>query len=152
VVVRDPSGRRRDETFFSTDLAVGAAFLLAAYAKRWSLEVTCFDLKQALGFEDPQHQALVAVRRTAPFAGLVHALVVLRAPQQVQAGQRLGWPHRPWYRHKPGLAFHDLRTALRQAGLAQLAPSWPPVSTAPCPARRPKNTPLRRPTPRCAVA
>jgi hypothetical protein len=139
VVVRDPSGRRRDEAFCCTDLAVGAAFLLTTYAKRWSLEVTFFDCKQALGFEDPQNQAPQAVRRTAPFAGLVYALVALWAAQQVRRGQRLGWPHRPWYRHKPGLAFHDLLTALRQAGLTRAAHASAAISGAPCQPRRPQN-------------
>ena len=152
VVVRDPSGRRRDEAFCCTDPRVGTAFLLTTYAKRWTLEVTFFDCKQALGFEDPQNQAPAAVRRTAPFAGLVYALVVLWAAQQVHGGHAIGWPHRPWYRHKPGLAFHDLLTALRQAGLARLATSWPAFSAAPCPARRPQNARRGRPTPRCALA
>jgi DDE superfamily endonuclease len=139
VVVRDPSGRRHDEAFCCTDLGAGAAFLLATYAKRWSLEVAFFDCKQALGFEDPQNQAPAAVRRTAPFAGLVYALVVLWAAQQVGRGQRLGWPRRPWYRHKPGLAFHDLLTALRQAGLTRAAAASAAISGAPCRPRRPQN-------------
>ncbi|MBA2767704.1 MAG: hypothetical protein H0U35_00955 [Sporichthyaceae bacterium] len=40
LVVRDPSGRRRDEAFCCTDRSVGAAFILEAYAHRWTLE-TC---------------------------------------------------------------------------------------------------------------
>jgi hypothetical protein len=152
VVVRDPSGRRRDEAFCCTDLAAGAAFILTTYAKRWSLETAFFDLKQALGFEEAQTQAAPAVRRTAPFAGLVYALVVLWAAQQVRAGQPLRWPRRPWYRHKSSPSFHDLLTALRQAGLARLATAWPRLSAAPCPARRPRNARLGRPSPRCAIA
>jgi hypothetical protein len=146
VVVRDPSGRRRDEAFCCTDLAAGAAFLLTAYAKRWTLEVTFFDLKQALGFEDPQNQAPVAVRRTAPFAGLVYALVALWAAQQVRAGPRLGWPHRPWYRHKPGLSFHDLLTVVRHGGLTRAAHPGAAISGAPCRLRCPQKVrhPRRR--------
>jgi hypothetical protein len=138
VVVRDPSGRRRDEAFFCTDLAVGAAFLLTTYAKRWSLEVTFFDCKQALGFEDPQNQAPAAVRRTAPFAGVVYALVALWAAQQVRRGERFGWPHRPWYRHKPGLAFPDLLAAFRQDSHTRAAHAGAALSGAPCPPRRPR--------------
>ena len=95
VVVRDPSGRRRDEAFFCTDLTVGVAFLLATYAKRWTLEVTFFDCKQVLGFEDPQNQTARAVRRTAPFAGIVYALVVLWAAQQVRGRPRAPLGHAP---------------------------------------------------------
>jgi len=137
VVVRDPSGRRRDEAFFCTDLTVSVTFLLETYAKRWTLEVTFFDCKQSLGFEDPQNQATRALRHTAPFAGIVYALVVLWGAQQVTAGHAPRWIPRPWYRHKASLAFADLLAALRQAGACRAAP---PVSAAPWPPRRPRNS------------
>lgn len=133
VVVRDPSGRRRDEAFFCTDLTVGVTFLLETYAKRWALEVTFFDCKQSLGFEEPQNQATRAVRRTAPFTGVVYALVVLWGAQQVAAGHAPRWLPRSWYRHKASLAFVDLLATLRQAGVCRAAP----LSAAPCPPRRP---------------
>ena len=138
VVVRDPSGRRHDEAFFCTDHSVGVAFVLTTYAKRWSLEVTFFDCKQSLGLEDPQNQAPLAVRRTAPFAGLVYALVVLWAARQIDDGAVLTTPPRPWYRHKAqvGLSFGDLLASLRQAGLARVAvTSWRLTAPA-CPPRR----------------
>src|SRR5688500_5074551 len=84
VVVRDPSGRRRDEAFFCTDLTVGAAFILEAYARRWTLEVSFHDQKQFLGFEDPQNQTGQAVARTAPLASIVYALVLLWYAARVQ--------------------------------------------------------------------
>jgi hypothetical protein len=106
---------------------------LATDAKRWALEVTFFDLKQSLGFEDPQNQAERAVRRTAPFAGLVHALVVLWAAQQVRDGAALTWPIRPWYRHKASLSFEDRLGALRQAGQTRgIRLPWA-LSAPPCP-------------------
>src|SRR5262249_41637755 len=39
VLVRDPTGKRRDEAFFCTDPAADARFLLEAYARRWCLAV-----------------------------------------------------------------------------------------------------------------
>jgi hypothetical protein len=152
VVVRDPSGRRRDEAFFCTDRAVSVAFLLTTYAKRWALEVTFFDLKQSLGFEDPQNQAERAVRRTAPFAGLVHALVVLWAAQQARDGAAPTWPSRPWYRHKAGLSFQDLLGALRQAGQARVIRLPWALSAPPCPPRRHQNSRQQRLAFRCAPA
>jgi hypothetical protein len=137
VVVRDPSGRRHDEAFFCTDLTVTVAFLLTAYAKRWTLEVTFFDCKQALGFEEPQNQTARAVQRTAPFAALVYALVVLWAAQQVRAGHVLRWVTRPWYRHKASLSFADLLAAFRQASACR---GRPPVSAPPCPPRGPRKS------------
>jgi hypothetical protein len=152
VVVRDPTGRRRDEAFFCTDLTVSVAFLLTAYARRWGLEVTIEDCKQSLGFEEPQNQTEQAVRRTAPFAGLVYACVVLWAAQQVRGGLPLAWPIRPWYRHKATLSFAALLAALRQAGLAHAGRASGAVSAPPCPARRHQNLRRRRRATRCAAA
>jgi hypothetical protein len=137
VVVRDPSGRRRDEAFFCTDLTVRVRFLLTTFAKRWTLEVTFFDCKQALGFEDPQNQAARAVQRTAPFAAIVYALVVLWGAREVAAGRVPCWVSRPWYRHKASLAFADLLAAFRQASACRVRP---PVAASPCPPRRPRKS------------
>jgi hypothetical protein len=131
VVVRDPRGHRKDEAFFCTDRRVRAAFILATYAKRWTLEVTFFDLKQSLGFADPQNQTARAVQRTAPFAGLVYALVMLWASRRIQQGASLGWLHRPWYRRKAAPSFPDLLQTLRHAGTAPP----PQVLAPPCPSR-----------------
>jgi hypothetical protein len=53
VVVRDPSGRRRDDCFFSLDLNLSATQILEIFSRRWPLEVCFRDVKQFLGFEDP---------------------------------------------------------------------------------------------------
>jgi DDE superfamily endonuclease len=135
VVVRDPSGRRHDEAFFCTDRTVSVAFLLTTYAKRWSLEVAFFDCKQSLGFEDPQNQAARAVRRTAPFAGIVYALVALWGAQEVTAGRTPRWVPRPWYRHKASLSFTDLLAAFRQATACPIGRAAAPLPALPCPPR-----------------
>ena len=114
VVVRDPSGRRRDEAFFCTDLAVDAAFVLQTYARRWTLEVTFHDTKQHLGFGHPQNQAPAAVARTAPVAAVLYSPVLLWAATHLQQGGTLGRVVRPWYRSKTAAAFPDLLTALQQ--------------------------------------
>ena len=133
VVVRDPSRRRRDEAFFCTDLDRDAAFILATYSRRWTLEVTFHDSKQHLGFGQAQNQTPKAVARTAPFAGLVYSLVVLWAAAHLQQGGTLDWIVRPWYHTKNAVAFPDLLTALRQE-LWMTRFSQPPL-----PARRPQN-------------
>ncbi|HEX2183950.1 MAG TPA: transposase [Chloroflexota bacterium] len=146
VVVRDPGGRRRDEAFFCTDLTVGAAFILGAYARRWTLEVSFHDQKQCLGFEDPQNQTGQAVARTAPLAGLIYALVLLWHARQVEQGLATGWAVRPWYRSKTAPSFLDMLTALRQA-------SWQLyVSAPPCPAccRQKVGTPCTNAVPATA--
>jgi hypothetical protein len=114
VVVRDPSGRRRDEAFFCTDLTVDHAFILEGYARRWTIEVAFHDQKQFLGFEDPQNQTPEAVARTAPMAGIVYDLVLLWYAARLQQGHATGWLVRPWYRSKATPSFLDMLTAVRQ--------------------------------------
>jgi len=43
VVVRDPSGRRRGDCFFSTDLSLSAKAILELFAMRWPLEVAFYN-------------------------------------------------------------------------------------------------------------
>jgi hypothetical protein len=114
VIVRDPSGRRRDEAFFCTDLTVDHAFILVGYARRWTIEVAFHDQKQFLGFEDPQNQTPEAVARTAPMAGIVYDLVLLWYAARLQQGHATGWLVRPWYRSKTTPSFLDMLTAVRQ--------------------------------------
>ncbi|MCC6177174.1 MAG: transposase [Chloroflexi bacterium] len=114
VLVRDPSGRRRDEAFFCTDLTVDHAFILEGYARRWTIEVAFYNQKQFLGFEDPQNQTPEAVARTAPLAGIAYDLVLLWYAARVQQGLAADWPVRPWYRSKSTPSFLDMLTAVRQ--------------------------------------
>lgn len=146
VVVRDPGGRRRDEAFFCTDLSVGPAFILAGYARRWTLEVSFHDQKQCLGFEDPQNQTVRAVARTAPLAGLAYDLVLLWAAERAEHGLTPGWPPRPWYRAKTAPSFLDLLTALRQDSRPLR------ISVPPCPPRRLRNPSHHTPAPLPAAA
>src|SRR5215204_866950 len=136
VVVRDPSGRRRDEAFFWTDLTVDSTFILEGYARRWTIEVAFYNQKQFLGFEDPQNQTAEAVARTAPLAGLVYDLVLLWYAARVQQGRAGGWLVRPWYRSKATPSFLDMLAAVRQESrlLAFTDPPCPtPVAEKPPP-------------------
>jgi hypothetical protein len=146
MVVRDPTGRRRDEAFFCTDLSVGAAFILEGYARRWTLEVSFRDQKQFLGFEDPQQQTERAVARTAPVAGLVYALVLLWSAERAEHGLAPGWVARPWYRAKAAPSFLDLLTALRQESRPLV------LSAPPCPPRRLKKSPQQTCNPLATAA
>jgi len=130
VVDRDPSGRRRDEAFFSTDLTVYHAFILEGYARRWTIEVTFHDQKQYLGFEDPQNQTAEAVARTAPMAGIVYDLVLLWYAARLQQGLTTPCLVRPWYRSKTTPSFLDMLTAVRQESWC-LSFSDPPLPAAP---------------------
>ena len=128
VIVRDPSGRRRDEAFFCTDLTVDHAFILTGSARRWTIEVAFYTQKQCLGFEDPQNQTATAVARTAPLAGIVYDLVLLWYAARLQQGLASGWVRRPWYRSKSTPSFLDMLAAVRQESW-QLYFSDPPCPT-----------------------
>jgi hypothetical protein len=136
VVVRDPTGQRKDEAFFCTDPDLAAATILELYARRWTLEVTFHDAKQYLGFEDAQSQTVEAVLRTAPLAGIVYDLVLLWAARSNRAGRALPVVARPWYRTKAAPSFLDMLIALQQEG-RQRDLSEPPVllrqTQNPCP-------------------
>jgi len=136
VIVRDPSGRRRDEAFFCTDLAVDHAFILTGYARRWTIEVTFYNQKQFLGFEDPQSQTPEAVARTAPLAAIVYDLVLLWYAARVQQGRPADWIVRPWYRSKVTPSFLDMLTTLRHESWRRhfsAPPSPAPVAHNPPP-------------------
>jgi hypothetical protein len=133
VVVRDPTGRRQDEAFFCTDTAAPEAFVLEGYARRWTLEVTFHDTKQSLGLADSQAQSPTAVRRTAPFALFVYALVLLWYAEAAHGATPVDWPARPWYPDKATASCSDMLTTLRRAGWRRY------LSAAPSPSRRPRN-------------
>ena len=77
VLVRDPTGKRRDEAFICPNAEAEARFILEAHAYHWCVEVQAHDAKQFLGLADPQGQTPHAVQQTAPFAFVVYDLVVL---------------------------------------------------------------------------
>ena len=77
MVVHDPRGRRRDDCFFSTDLTLSPTRILELFSLRWPLEVCFHDVKQFLGFEDPQNQVARATERTAPLNFYPYDLVLL---------------------------------------------------------------------------
>lgn len=116
VVVRDPSGKRKDEAFFCTDLTATPTGILEGFARRWTIEVTFRDSKQFLGFANPQSQAKPAVLRTAPLAFVAYDLVLLWYADQMQPGTSRPWIVRPWYPGKSTPSFLDMLTALRHTG------------------------------------
>lgn len=115
VVVKVSRGSLKFRTFFSTDLSLSVPQILETYAGRWSTEVCFRDLKQLLGFADPQSRKRAAVERTAPFVGYTYTTLVLWfAEPNVWRSPLAAPPTRPWYRGKEGLCFHDiLRCAQR---------------------------------------
>jgi len=115
VVVRDPSGRRRDDCFFSLDRTLTATQILEIFSRRWPLEVCFRDVKQFLGFEDPQNRVAKATTRTAPLILFIYDLVLL---WHAQSGHRLASKsalNRLWYPQKASVSFEDTLRTLRHA-------------------------------------
>jgi hypothetical protein len=117
VVVRDPSGRRKDDCFFSTELNLSARAVLELFALRWPLEVAFYNSKQFLGLEDPQNRTPQAVRRTAPFALYLHTLVILWFAEHGRFDVQAYRGTHPWYRQKRTPSFADMLTCLKAASL-----------------------------------
>jgi len=115
VVVRDPSGRRRDDCFFSLDLTLAPTQILELFSRRWPLEVCFRDVKQFLGFEDPQNRVAKATTRTAALIFYIYDLVLV---WHAQSGYRLAPKStldRLWYPQKSSVSFEDILRTLRHA-------------------------------------
>ena len=137
VITRDPKGRADTRAFVSTDPDLDPETIAALYAQRWLLEVAFRDLKQDLGFEDPQNgfwrrrpgiraetrrpmtrprarRGAPAATRTAPLAGVAYSLTFL---WYFRDGHREADLARsrldaPWHRHKSDVSVRDMRAAL----------------------------------------
>jgi hypothetical protein len=94
-------------------------YIIEAYAKRWSIEVTFHEAKSKLGFEDPCNRSERAVERTAPLALISHTLVVLWYVKDGQHSNAARLPAMPWYIHKAGVTFSDMLATLRRASWHQ---------------------------------
>lgn len=112
VLVRDPAGQWRDEALVATDPTVSAAFAIAGYCRRWSVELAFFDSKQHLGLHDPRVWSPRSVERAHPMAWFVGSLTILWYCVQGHAGAHVA-KDRPWYKAKPTPTFSDMLGALR---------------------------------------
>lgn len=119
VVVRDPSNRRKDDCFFSTDRTMSATAIIERFAKRWPLEVAFYNAKQHLGLEDPQNRTPLAVQRTAPLALCLYTLTLVWFARHGRFDAVAYRKARPWYRQKSTPSFTDMLACLRAAGLKE---------------------------------
>lgn len=113
VLVRGWPGHQDDDVFCCTDLSMTAEAIIQDYCLRWSLEVTFWDSKGKLGFEEPQNRTNRAVERTAPMALFVYTLTVvwfLTVGKDLRAARL---PSFPWYAKRVP-AFSDMLAALRR--------------------------------------
>jgi len=104
--------------FYSTDLTLTPVQTLAEYDDRWSIECLIHEVKERMGFEDPQCRTEAAVDRTPAFllwtAGLVQYWYLAQGAEAPSVW-RPRW--RPRAVHEPP-SFSDMLSALRQEILA----------------------------------
>jgi len=115
VAVRRPG---RDAQFLATtDLTLRPAEAVEWYDRRWPIEILFHEVKERMGFEEPQCRVERAVERTAPFLLLVLGLVQYWFLSQ-QNPDLIGFRPR-WYGkrrgHETAPSFSEMLAALRRA-------------------------------------
>jgi hypothetical protein len=117
VLVEDPTKRYRDTYLMTTDLELSEEEVVAAYSRRWSLELTFREVKQKLGMQDAKTQRPASVRRAAPFALFQYSLVVHWFVTEGHRESRRLRKHRDLIYDKTGRpSFTDMLAALRRLG------------------------------------
>ena len=110
VICRDPTGKQKDDFFFTTD--VSRKPVIEQYASRWAIEETFKNVKQRLGAEEPQLRSAQGPERVAAFAFWLYSVVWLwfinsesRSTSVVSV---------PWYPQKTTPSFIDAMASLRR--------------------------------------
>lgn len=117
LIVRDPSGKQKDDYLFCTDPAESDEQIIERLAARWPIEQCIHDGKQAGGFEQVQGWCKRTVERQAPLALLVQTLV--KAWYLLHgAGAALAQPEGAkvcgWLRQKDHPSYLDMLATLRR--------------------------------------
>jgi len=112
IICRDPSGKQKDDFFFTTDLSATPAEVVERYASRWAIEETFKNVKQCLGGEEPQLRSAQGPERVAAFSFWLYSIVWLwfiRSESRTTSVVRL-----PWYPQKRTPSFIDALASLRR--------------------------------------
>ena len=122
-------GGRGVEVFYSTCVSATAEQVIGQYASRWSIEVAYRDVKQCLGFEQPQGWCRKTVERTAPMAMLIYSLVIIWFARE---GHRHWQPAgHAWYSTKRDPSFADMLAELKRRSIRGYILSIPLDSLGP---------------------
>ena len=117
LIVRDPSGKQRDDYLFCTDPTVPDEQIIERFAARWPIEECIRDGKQTGGLEQVQGWCRRTVERQAPFALIVQTLVkawYLLHGADAAAAQPLGDKVYGWMRPKDHPSYLDMLATLRR--------------------------------------
>ena len=110
ILVRDPDAKRDPQAFFSTDVTLEPAEIIALYVRRWQIEVTFAETRAHLGVETQRQWTDKAIARTTPALLGLYSLISLWACDLLTTKSH---PYSAaWYR-KTSLTFTDAIGAVR---------------------------------------
>jgi len=112
VISRELNGKERDDYFFTTNVEMKVADVLAAYADRWAIEDTFKNTKQCLGVEQLQTWARKGPERAAGLGLWLYSMVWFWFCQQPPAKRTFRICQ--WYVSKTTPSFADALRALRK--------------------------------------
>ena len=110
VLVRDPSGARSIQTFFSTDTDLSPEDILAFFVRRWQVEVTFAEVRAHLGVETQRQWSEPAILRTTPALLGLYSLITLWAAEPLKNGAT---PYAAAWYAKTRFTFSDAIAAVR---------------------------------------
>ena len=112
VINRDPTGKEKDDFFFTTDLSLIPAEVIGGFAGRWSVEDTFKNTKQIVGAQEPQTWKGKGPERAAALSLWIYSTVWLWYLQQ--KSRRRYFFVQPWYPGKTVPSFADALSCLRR--------------------------------------
>jgi hypothetical protein len=77
VLVRDPRGKFQDKYLFTTDLDADLGWVIAAFSRRWSIEVAFKSSKQVMKIQAPQHWCRKSIEKLSPWVWLMQSVISL---------------------------------------------------------------------------
>ena len=89
VLIVDPTGDAEPMAVFSTEVDQPVALIIAAFVRRWNIEVTFEETRRHLGVETQRQWSDLAIARTTPALFTLFSLVCLMAHRLVAMGQVL---------------------------------------------------------------
>lgn len=134
VFVRDDTGTRRDEYYYTTDPSLTPERIVSLFTMRWPIETTFQEIREHLGFETTRQRVANSVLRAGPcLLGLFTVVSLIYAEQTRRGVHRLC--DRPGY-HKTEPTFSDAiaevrrlfwtETIFRQPYFHKTFNKWPP--------------------------
>lgn len=111
VISRDPTGKEKDNFFFTTDLSLTAEQVVIGFVGRWCIEDTIKNTKQLIGGQEPQTWKGRGPERAAAVSFWISSVVWLW--YLLSKTKHRSFIIRPWYPGKLEPSFADALRCLR---------------------------------------